>query len=343
MNYLAPLAPILIWLVPIVATLATTAFGLWLINRSWQHQADSRLKRQTSFMLLAILTIIVLVLALPFERETQGQLLSLFGLVLTAVVALASSNFASNAMAGLMLGAVGSFKTGDFIRVDSHFGRVTEKSLLHTEIQTEDRDLITLPNLYLITHPIRVVRGSGTLISCDVSLGYDVHRRQITDLLRAAATKAELADRFVQITALGDFAVSYRVSGFLEDVRSLVSKRTGLHAKVLDTLHQAGVEIVSPNFMNQRPVAPDQPIMPTRYYGSLTEDNMAAAEELMFDKAELAARMAKLREQREHLTNELAELKDAAGDDMEINWRTKQLEALDELLATHASETAADD
>ena len=343
MNYPAPLAPILIWLVPIVATLAAAGLGLALINRAWQHQPDSRLKRQISFLLLAILANIVVVLALPFERETQGQLLSLFGLVLTAVVALASSNFASNAMAGLMLGAVGSFKTGDFIRVDSHFGRVTEKSLLHTEIQTEDRDLITLPNLFLITHPIRVVRGSGTLISCDVSLGYDVHRRQVTDLLRAAATKAELEEPFVQISALGDFAVCYRVSGFLEDVRSLVSKRTDLHAKVLDTLHEAGVEIVSPNFMNQRPVSPDHPIMPKRYYGSAAEDNMDAAEELMFDKAEIAARMAKLRDQREQLAVELAELKDTDGDAMEINWRTKQLEALDELLTTRANEAAADD
>ena len=93
-------------------------------------------------------------------------------------------------MAGLMLKAVGSFRTGDFIRVDQHFGRVTEKFLLHTEIQTEDRDLVTLPNLYLISHPMRVVRSSGTLISCELTLGYDIHRRKVTDLLRQSGEKA---------------------------------------------------------------------------------------------------------------------------------------------------------
>ena len=288
-----------------------------------------------------VVAIIVVLLVLPFDDETQGQLISLFGLVLTAIVALASTNFASNAMSGLMLRAVGSFQTGDFIRVDTHFGRVTEKSLLHTEIQTEDRDLITLPNLYLINHPLRVVRSSGTLVSCDVSLGYDVHRRKVSSLLREAAEAAELEEPFVQITALGDFSVNYRVSGFLRDVESLVSRRTTLRARVLDRLHEGGVEIVSPSFMNQRPAPSDHPVMPARYYGG-EDDHIDGAEKLMFDKAELASRLERLRAQREQLATELQELKDALVDKddpeygqqtMEVTWRGKQIEALDALLA----------
>jgi len=323
--------------------------SFWFIRRTWPDTAHAQVSRQVALVVATVVAIIVLLLALPFESETQAQLISLFGLVLTAVLALASTNFASNAMSGLMLKSVGSFRTGDFIRVDEHFGRVTEKFLLHTEIQTEDRDLVTLPNLYLISHPMRVVRSSGTLVSCTVTLGYDVHRRRVTELLRTAGEQAELEEPFVQITELGDFAVGYKVSGFLADVDNMVSARTKLNAKVLDTLHESGIEIVSPGFVNQRPAPAEQPVMPTRYYGGGSDD-MGKAEKLMFDKAELAARVEKLRMQRETLQQEYDLLKQEIADDdfadapdqeaakagktMELTWRGKQIEALDALLAS---------
>ena len=52
--------------------------------------------------------------------------------------------------------------TGDFISAGDQFGRVTERGLFHTEIQTETRDLTTVPNLFLVTHPVTTVRSSGT-------------------------------------------------------------------------------------------------------------------------------------------------------------------------------------
>ena len=61
-----------------------------------------------------------------------------------------------------------NFRPGDFVRVGERLGRVTERGLFHTEIQTEDRDLTTLPNLYLVTNPVTVVRASGTIVSTTV-------------------------------------------------------------------------------------------------------------------------------------------------------------------------------
>ena len=352
MDILSVLEPIGPWLGPLAAVIVATWATFWLIRRTWPDKSDAQVSRQVALLVATVVAIIILLLALPLDGETQEQLISLFGLVLTAVLALASTNSASNAMAGLMLKAVGSFRTGDFIRVDNHFGRVTEKFLLHTEIQTEDRDLVTLPNLYLITHPMRVVRSSGTLISCELTLGYDIHRRKITDLLRQSGEKAGLEEPFVQITGLGDFSVGYKVSGFLGNVENMVSARTTLRAQVLDTLHEAGIEIVSPNFMNQRPAPADQPIMPNRYQGQGSDD-MGQAEKLMFDKAELAARVENLRIQRNTLQEEFDQLKSAAEDEpgdeadkagkkMELTWRKKQLEALDALLANQADNQDSD-
>ncbi len=276
----------------------------------------------------------LLVLVLPLDAETRGQLLSLFGLVLTAVIALSSTTFVANAMAGLMLRAVGSFQPGDFIRVADHFGRVVEPGLLHTELQSEDRDLVTLPNLFLISHPVQVVSSSGTLISTDVSLGYDAPRRTVRDLLKAAAEEAGLAEPFVRITALEDHAVAYRVSGLLEDVSNLVSMRTELNACVLDSLHGGGIEIVSPGFTNQRRIS-EAKVLPEQPPEAEREEAAAAPpEQIMFDKAELAARLTGLQQQREDVLAEIESLtrSGADGADSEIAWRKRQLETLESVI-----------
>ena len=91
--------------------------------------------------------------------------------------------------------------------------------LLHTEIQTEERDLTTLPNLYLISNPIRVMRQSGTLLSVEVSLGYDVSRHTVEQLLVQAALDTGLESPYLQILNLGDFSVSYRISGLLKETQ----------------------------------------------------------------------------------------------------------------------------
>ena len=164
------------WTAPIIITAIGTAILYWIIAKTFEHQPNNRLYRQFAQLVLVLLALVVLMLALPLEVETRGQLLGLFGLVITAIIALSSTTFVSNAMAGLTLKIIGPFRTGDFIQVGEHFGRVRMKTLLHTEIQSEDRDTVTLPNLYVITNPVKVVDQSGTLVSAEVSIGYEVHR-----------------------------------------------------------------------------------------------------------------------------------------------------------------------
>ena len=331
MNWLALLEE---WLLPIAATLGVTAAVLVVVWRFIPDDAASRVVRQLVTVAVVLIANIALVLAMPLTSETTGQLLSLFGLVITAVIALSSTTFVSNAMAGLMLRSVGGFHTGDFIRVGESFGRVTQKGLLHTEIQSEDRDLITLPNLFVMNQPVRVVRTSGTLISAEVSLGYDIHRHRVRDLLKLAAEDAELTDPFLQITELGDHAISYRVYGFLEDVSNLVTKRTELRGKMLDRLHADGVEIVSPSFMNQRALDPTRPIRPPEEVRA--EDEDSHAESLMFDKADLAARMDQLKSKRGELQAQLEGLDIADEDEKarETHWLERQIEYLDDILST---------
>ena len=258
--------------------------------------------------------VLMLILFLPLEGGLRGQLLSLYGIVLSATIALSSTTLVGNVMAGIMLKTIKSCRPGYYITVGDHFGRITAMDLLHTEIQTEQRDLTTLPNLYLVSHPVRVMRTSGTVIYVEVSLGYDISRHEIERLLLAAAAETGLESPFVQIRELGDFSVTYRVSGLLTEVNRLLDKRRELRARTMDTLHAADIEIVSPNFMNTRSLQSSDRFIPEVDAAPAPVDTGTSTDALVFDKAEEAESVTKLREKLQAAQERIKICKELAGE-----------------------------
>ncbi len=303
-----------------VAVAAFMFVAFRAVDRWLEGSAHQRLWTQLTRLALTVVGFLVIILSLPIEDSTRGQLLSLLGIVLSAAIALSSTTLIGNAMAGLVLRATRGFRTGDFLQVGEHFGRVSERGILHVELQTEDRDLTTLPNLFLVSHPIRVVRSSGTIVSATVSLGYDVARSDVRSSLATAAEVAGLEEPFVQVTELGDFSVSYRVGGLLTEVKHLISTRSKLREGILDQLHGAGIEIVSPNFINTRPIPEGKLFIPAAPARSAAADEPEVdVESLVFDKAEAAEEIESVRHRFKELEKRLPELddqlKDAADDD----------------------------
>ena len=304
------LAPMLGTAAAVVAVLASIN---WFLKRRWQDNADLQFRFQLIMLALTFAGMLAIILALPVNDATRGQLLSLIGILLSAAIALSSTTFIGNIMAGIMLKAVRSARPGDFITVADLTGRITEMGLLHTEVQTEFRDLVTVPNLYMVTQPMQVVRASGTIITAEVSLGYDVSHVSTSKILCEAAARAGLSDAFVHVRQLGDFSVTYRIAGLLEDVKSLISARSRLREAMLDALHANDIEIVSPNFMNTRAVADDQHFIPepTR---EPTPQQRKLAEEVFFDKAEEAASVEQIRKSIELVEAELLAMNDDDSD-----------------------------
>ncbi len=337
------------WIVLFGVAVVWVVAYLALLRRPTKLGAEQRLPRQLTMALLVVVGVVAVVLALPVSEQARSSLLGLLGVLLSASLALSSTTFVSNAMAGLQLRVIGGFRPGDFIRIGDHFGRVTERGLLHTEIQTEDRDLETIPNLFLVQSPLRVVRSSGTIISATVGLGYDVPRRRIEEALLQAAEDAKLTDAFVQVSELGDFAVTYRVAGFFEKVTHLVSARSTLQKRVLDALHGAGIEILSPNWMSQRVLPAETRVIPP-HSAPKPEPADGLPEAVMFDKAEAAAHATSLREELTRLTAEIqaleTELKGGEGNAKEleagIQRRRKQAQLLEARLERVSQAEAAD-
>lgn len=263
------------------------------LDRQARGKTDAGLIRGIVLFVIGLVGAVAIILAIPMGESLKGQITSLIGIVVSAVLALSSATFIGNALAGIMLRAVNSFKAGDFIRVDGHFGRVTERGLFHTEIQTENRDLLTLPNLFVATHPVKVTRASGTFISGICSLGYDVNRQKIETALIRATEMADLKDGFVRIQELGDFSVVYQVYGMITDIKTILSAESRLNGMILDALHEAGIEIVSPNFMNQRQVG-ETIFIPQKMRAQKVSQHLKdSPENKIFDKAEEAESVEK--------------------------------------------------
>jgi len=308
--------------IPMVIAVTFVLFAIWFVqyylNKRYAGISGNRFRIQMVLLILSFIGLLVVILTLPVSETTIGQLLSLLGILLSAAIALSATTFVGNIMAGFMLRAIKNFKAGDFIRVKEHFGRVTERGLLHLEIQTEDRDLTTLPNLLLVTNPVKVIRSSGTLVTAEVSLGYDIPKSKIEDALIKAAKDCELEDPFVLILNLGDFSVTYRLCGLLTDIKHLISKQSKLKSKMLESLHQSGIEIVSPTFMNQRPISPDKPVIPkmesTVPSRQSEEPN---AESIVFDKAEEAESLEKMRERQSRMVEQMREIESQLKDELD--------------------------
>ena len=304
----------------VLAALILAWVAKWTALRS--KQGTSGLLYQLFNWLIAAFAIVTIIVLLPLSEETQGQVLSLLGVVLTAVIALSATTFVSNMIAGIMLQASQPFRPGDYVKVNDQFGRVTKRSLVHTQIQTEWRDLTNLPNLMLVNNPVTVLHREGTIIYAEVSIGYDVTYLRVEELLLIAGKEAKLTDPFVLVHELLDHAVVYRVCGFLPDIKNLLSSRSNLRKKVLEQMHGNGVEIVSPSFMNQRALDPSRKVIPSKPVMYNIDKHREAApvpEEKIFDKAEEAASKESSRQQQEEtrqlLKQKRAELKVASDEE----------------------------
>lgn len=273
--------------------------------------SENKFKYQMFTLIIVLIGILISILVLPINESTRGQLLSLLGLVISATIALSSTTLLGNILAGFMLRAIRNFRPGDYVRVEQYFGRITERGLFHIEIQNEDSDLTTLPNLFFVTHPVKVIRESGTIITSDISLGYDLSRKTIENALITAAENAGLKEPFVYVMDLGDFSITYRVSGLLNDVKHLLSAKSNLRKCILDHLQKQKIEIVSPTFMNTRAIPVNKAIRPddADIPDGTIEQNSSAPEEIVFEKADEAQSLDKLKETYANLEDEITKMK----------------------------------
>lgn len=288
----------------------------WLFKKIKTTASAGNIAKNSISLVLVIVGLLIIILSLPIDGSLKGQILGLFGIIISAGIALSSTTILGNLIAGFMNNSMNRFRNGDLIKIDDFHGRVITKSIFHTEIQLEDSNFITIPNLYIANNPVKLIRKSNTVISTTVSLGYDISRVKIEEALKKAALETGLKDPYVYITSLGDFSVVFKIHGFLDDSSKYFSTSSLLNSKVMDFLHDANIEIVSPTFMNQRK-ADDIEFIPESTHPKTNAKSEKSPEELIFDEAIKSEKIEtkkdyinKIEQKQKSLKDQLKETKD---------------------------------
>lgn len=312
--------------------------GLLLLNRWIFHRINS-VKESIKFLKNSIGTFVVFVgllafiLLLPIDKTLRGQILSFLGIIISAAIALSSTTLLGNLIAGIMNNSMNRFRNGDLIQVGDLVGRVTKKGFFHVEVQMEDSNFVTIPNLFMASNPVKLTRKTNTVISSTVSLGYDEHHSKVEECLKKAAKATGLTDPYVFITTLGDFSVTYKTHGFLEDSDKFFTTTSLLKANIMDALHEAKIEIVSPTFMNQRRVEKNT-FIPRKERKKETKKPEKSPEELIFDRAieseEVEKKKDLLKELEEKIKGKKEELEKLSGEE-DIETTKRSIARLDKM------------
>lgn len=268
--------------------------------------------RHMAMVGIAFVGLFAAVLALPVSDEVELQILGVFGIVVSGVIALASNSVLANAMAGLNLRLNKPFVTGDHIRVGDHAGRVTERGLFDTEIQTANRELVSLPNAYLVGEPITVISSQGAMVFASIPLDNEVHYSIVEETLLNAAKDVDLIEPFTQVVEISDEAITYRVGGMIEDDSRLMTMRSTLNRAILERLEAAEIELVGP-----MPVEISRPRPGDRRRGRTAPAPTSDIDKLVYDKAEQAEAREAIKEEIDQLTDDPTQLNvspDAARD-----------------------------
>ncbi len=208
-----------------------------------------------------LLWLAALAAAYPYLPGSSSEAFKGLSLLIGVMVSLGSTGLMAQAMSGLVIIYSRSLAVADLVRSGQVEGVVSEVGLLSTKLITQRGEEVTIPNNVMVaggvTNFSRLNRGTGSLLTTTVTIGYDAPWRQVEDLLlgSAARTRGLVAEvrPFVLQRSLADFYVTYDLVMRLEDALDRPQVLSELHGHIQDAFNEAGVQIMSPHFMVQPP------------------------------------------------------------------------------------------
>ena len=157
-SYLSQILP------PILTTLVFIAVyyvARILLDRQAKGKTDQGIVKSIFLFLVALVGTISVILSLPLG-EQKDDITSLIGIVLSAVLGLSSITFIGNALAGILLRSLRSFKLGDFITINEVFGRVSGPRLPYEKEKKKRQSIMKLLEKQAAQNDQRL-----SLASCD--------------------------------------------------------------------------------------------------------------------------------------------------------------------------------
>jgi small-conductance mechanosensitive channel/CRP-like cAMP-binding protein len=168
-----------------------------------------------------------------------------------------------NLFSGLMFQVARPFVPGDWVRFQSHVGRVSGTSWAATEIVTRSNERVKIPNSMLITQPLMNYAAAAVADEITIAISYDDAPGRVKEAVLNVVRDIPhvLADPPPQVYAweYGDYAIKYRVKYWLGDYTVQETVRDTLCSSLWYALRRHAIDIPYPTQtlqMQRRPVRP---------------------------------------------------------------------------------------
>ena len=226
------------------------------INLGWLNHNTAVPTRRILIVILWLFAIAMMYPYLPGSGSDAFKGLSVFVGIL---ISLGGAGLVGQVASGFILTYLGIVRVGDYVIVGTVEGVVAEIGIFNTRIETIFKEAMSVPNVFILTNTTtnlsRFPGQHGVVVQATVTIGYDVPWRQIhTLLLNAAKLTSGLQQHpepYVQQRALSDFYVEYHLCAYLLKPVERIPVTSQLFAEIQDQFNEAGVQILSPHFMQE--------------------------------------------------------------------------------------------
>jgi len=227
------------------------------LELSW---LDADTAKPTRRIFAMVVWAFAVVMAYPYLPGASSEAFKGVSVLLGLMVTLGGSSLFGQAASGFILLYSRTLRIGEFVRVGEEEGTVSELGVFTTKIATGLGEHLTLPNALVLAavtrNYSRPVGGHGFMLRTKVTIGYDTPWRQVQGLLIEAARRTpgvtpEPPPQVFQ-TALSDFYVEYQLvcHAGQTHAKNRAEAIAALHANVLDTFNEYGVQIMSPHYLD---------------------------------------------------------------------------------------------
>lgn len=210
---------------------------------------------KTTYQIIRILLIaFCIILIFPYLPGSDTDAFKGISVFAGVLISFGSSSAISNTIAGFVITYMRPFKVGDWIKVGDDIGKVVEKTLLVTRIQTINNEDITIPNSTILSKHTKNYSANsshdGLVISADVTFAYSVEWRAIHEVLIAAAKKNSYInpnkEPFVLQKTLDEYYVTYQINMFTLQPEKMYFIHTELLQHIQDGFKEAGLDLHLP-------------------------------------------------------------------------------------------------
>jgi small-conductance mechanosensitive channel len=251
-------------LLTVLAIVLLTRFIVRLVTFAFHTVEEGRVTlpgvfpetaQPTRRIAVALLWVFALVLSYEFLPGAKSDAFKGVSVFIGLIISLGSTGIMNQVMSGLMVTYSRAVRVGDFVRIGDVEGTVTQLGTLSTKIKTPRNEEVTIPNALVVTQAATNFSrhaDDGVMAPASVTIGYDVPWRQVQALLVMAAERTPGVRRqpppVVLQTALGDFAVEYKVLVCVDQPHRRIVTLNALHANIQDAFNEYGVQIMSPSY-----------------------------------------------------------------------------------------------